>query len=122
MSKDIKLDGVTHDLLIENFDLVIIDELDQLVQNLKIRLWFFFKEWYIDTSKGIRFFDDIMVKNPNLPSIEALLKEEILGTGGVNEILEFQLVFNRAGRSMAVNFKVNTDFGQASIAQPLEVV
>lgn len=115
--KDIKLnilnriDEDDHDLLVEDFDLQIVDEVDAIKQNIRIRLWFFYREWFLDTSVGVRFYEDIKVKNPDLPDIEALLKAEISGTDGVNEILEFNMDFNRVTRLLSVTFKVNTTYG-----------
>lgn len=117
--KDIKLDLITHDLLIENFDLSLVAEIDRVVQNLKIRLWFFFQEWFLDTSEGVRFYQDIHIKNPDLNVIEALIKEEIMGTEDVLEILNFDLIFESAQRKLTVDFEVNTTFGQTTLAEVL---
>lgn len=113
-----------HDLLIENHDLVLISDEGQLSQYIRIRLWFFYKEWYLDTSRGIRFFEEVLGKQNinNLPRIESLFKEEILNIDGVNSILEFTLVLNRRERKMQINFKVDTDVGEINISQPLEVI
>ena len=114
--KDIKLDSIEHDLLIENFDLSIVTGIDRVVQNLKIRLWFFFQEWFLDTSKGIRFYQDVHIKNPDLSVVEALVKEEIMGTEDVLEILNFDLTFESAQRKLSIDFEVNTTFGQTTFA------
>lgn len=113
--KDILLDLVTHDLKIENFDLSLVTGIDRVLQNLKIRLWFFFTEWFLDTSKGVPFFQEIMIKNPDLNSNEALLKDVIIGTVDVLEILSFDLNFDSATREQVVNFEVNTTFGRSGV-------
>ena len=115
--KDLKLvnDGVSiydHDLLIENFDLSLIEGIDRVVQDLRIRLWFFFKEWFLDTSKGVPFYEEVNIKNPDLNAIEALFKEVIFETADVVEILSFDLDFNSAERKSTIVFQVNTTFGQ----------
>ena len=117
--KDIKLDKNAHDLLIENYDLSLVNGIDRVIQNLKIVIWFFFIEWYLDTSKGVRFYEDILIKNPNLPNIEVLLKDKILQVADVEEILEFDIDYNAALRSMSVTFKVRTTFGVAPISEEL---
>jgi hypothetical protein len=109
--RDIALDTTTHDLLLSNLDLSLVDTIDRVAQQLKIRLWFFFTEWFLDTGYGVRFFEDILVKNPNLPRVETLLKEAIKGTPDVNRILEFQLNYTPLGRSVALTFMVDTTFG-----------
>lgn len=115
--KDIKLDKDAHDLLITNYDLSLVDGIDRVVQNLKIVIWFFFIEWYLDTSKGVRFYEDVLIKNPNLPNIEVLLKDKILQVADVEEILEFNINYSAALRSMSVIFKVKTTFGVVTISE-----
>lgn len=109
--KDLKLDKDTHDLKVENFDLSLITGIDRVVQDLKVRLWVFLNEWFLDTSIGLPFYSDINVKNPDLNAIEAIFKEKIIETEDVNEILEFQLNYNSSLRTMSVSFSVNTTFG-----------
>lgn len=111
---DLKLD-TTHDLAVESFDLVLIDGSEQVAQHLKIRLWFFFAEWYLDNTKGVRYFEDVLVKNPNLPNIETLLKAEILGTEEVNQLLEFSTEYSASERTLSVSFKVDTDYGPVDV-------
>ncbi|MCK4521363.1 MAG: hypothetical protein KAU20_02230 [Nanoarchaeota archaeon] len=125
--KDLKLTTVSdpttqnpdHDLAIENYDLVLIDGIEQVAQNLRIRLWFFFGEWFLDTSQGVRFFEDVNVKEPNFPNIESLLKDMILSTQDVQSLLEFTMEYDRTQRKLTVEFTVNTTFGQLPITEEL---
>lgn len=116
--KDIKLinDGNSvydHDILVENFDFVILnDGIDRVVQDLRIRLWFFLGEWFLNISAGVPFYQDIKIKNPDLNAIEAIFKEVIFNTDDVLEIISFDLDFNSAQRKMTVQFEVNTTFGR----------
>lgn len=113
--KDILLDLVTHDLKIENFDLSLVTGIDRVLQNLKIRLWFFFTEWFLDISKGVPFFQEIMIKNPDLNANEALIKDVIIGTTDILEILSFSLIFDSSIRKQTITFEVNTTFGQSGV-------
>jgi len=112
---DIKLDPVSHDLFTVDNDLVLVDGADALVQNLKIRLWTFFGEWFLNTSSGLRYFEDILVKNPNLPRVEILIKAIILETDEVNQLLEFDFTYDARQRSASVSFTVDTIYGPLSI-------
>lgn len=113
--KDIQLDQVSHDIETTENDLVLIDELEAIKQNLKIRLWFFFSEWFLDTSLGLRYFEDILVKGPNLPKVESLIKATILQTENVNQLLSFGLTYSATGRMTNIEFMVDTAFGIVSI-------
>lgn len=110
--KDLKLDTITHDLQIDNFDLSLVTGIDRVVQDLKVRLWVFLNEWFLDTSIGMPFYQDILIKNPDLNSIEAIIKEKIIETEDVNEIVSFDLVYDSQTRKLSVTFEVNTSFGE----------
>lgn len=115
MSIDIALDKDTHDLLITDGGLQTVSEADQLEQNLKIRLRFFFSEWFLNVNKGLPFYSDILVKNPNVPNIDAILKAEIKDTEGVEEILEYESIFDNTARTYTINFTVRTIYGEGDL-------
>lgn len=107
------------DLTTENYDLVLIDGMELTTQLLNIRLWFFFAEWYLDTSQGVRFFEDVMVKNPDLGAIEILLKETIMATENVNSILEFTMEYDNTLRKLSVQFSVDTTYGIINLSKDI---
>ena len=115
--KDIQLDHLNHDLDIQSNDLVMVEGIDDIVQNVKIRLWFFYAEWFLNTGIGMPYFTDILVKIPNLANIEAIVKREILNSYGVNEITKFKLTFDRATRKATIDFQINTIYGLAPPTQ-----
>lgn len=108
---DLYLDLDKHDLIIVDGDLVITSGTHLILQNLKMRISTFYGEWFLDTSVGIRYFEDILVKNPNLAQIQGLIKSTILDTKGVNKILEFNIDYNARARTATINFLVDTIYG-----------
>lgn len=119
MSLDLKLDPLTHDLEYTDYDLVITDEKEQLIQNLKIRLLFFLGEWFLDVTRGVPYFEEILIKNPNQARVESILKEQILETENVNEMLEFNLNYDNINRVLSVRFSVDTTFGIIDLTEEL---
>jgi len=111
MSLDIGLNRDTHDLEFIDNDIVIVETQDQLDQTLKIRLLFFQGEWYLDIKQGLPFYEKILVKNPNLPDIDNIIKAEIIDTPEVQELLSYSSDYDPLLRTYAVRFKVRTDFG-----------
>ncbi|MEE9374551.1 MAG: hypothetical protein V3V00_15960 [Saprospiraceae bacterium] len=109
---DLKLDPITNDLVIENSDLQIVKDLDWLVQSIKIKLQFFKKEWVLDTEYGLDYYGLVFIKGPNLNLIDNLIKMAILEYEEVNEILSFESSFNKAGRSLSVEFIADSIFGE----------
>ncbi len=116
MSKDLLLDTSTHDLKVTGFDLSLVTGIDYIVQKLKIRLLFFLREWFLDTTEGVPYYDDILVKNPNVvPNIDTILKAHILETPGVNELTSYESDYDNALRKLTVTFQCRTDEGDTGI-------
>lgn len=107
---DLKMDMDTNDLAIDNFDLSLVDGLNQIRQKLKIRLQFFYGEWYLDTTKGVKYYEEILIKNPLLEKVSSILKTTILETPGVNDLLSFDMSYS-VNRQLSVSFSVDTVSG-----------
>lgn len=117
--KDIALDPTTGDLLLENFDLQLVEGCDQIAQNLAIRLRFILGEWFLDITVGVPYYDDFFIKAPNQIRIESVLKEEILDTPGIDQILSFTSNFDAQRRIYSVTFSVSTIQGEIALTQEL---
>lgn len=115
MSVDIALDKDTHDLLIVGNSLLTVEDVDQVEQNTKIRLKFFSSEWFLDTTKGLPFYETILVKNPNVPNIDNIIKAEIVDTSEVGELLSYVSSFDPVLREYVVTFKFKSTFGDAAL-------
>ena len=103
------------DLLLSDYDLVIIDGVDQVAQNLEIRLKFFLGEWYLDIDAGLPYYQDVFIKSPNQIRVESLIKQEILDTDGINEITSFSSEFDSSLRKFSVNFSALADEGEVEL-------
>lgn len=101
-----------HDLVFKNFDLSTVDEIDFVRQSLAIRLQFFHSEWFLDLSKGIKFYDFVFVKTPDLDLIASVMKTTILETPDVLELLDYKQTLDSAKRKLEMTFKVSTTFGE----------
>jgi hypothetical protein len=117
------LDKLTNDIYFEKGELQLIKDVQndpkQIEQNLKTRLLFFREEWFLDTSVGLPYFSDIMVKTPNIPNISAIIKSEILKVTGVKSIEMFDLFYDIPKRKLTVNFTVSTIYGSATLTENL---
>lgn len=83
-------------------------------QKVKSRLLLLFGEWFLDTSAGMPYLGDIMVKPTNLPLAESLIKRNILGTEGVLEIISFSLDLDHETRKLTVTTSVRTIYEDIS--------
>lgn len=57
---DIYIDAKTHDLVIENNDLVIIAHADRVRQQIDIKLKLWQGEWFLDTEFGTPYLSQIL--------------------------------------------------------------
>ena len=117
---DLKLDTETHDLLIGT-DLTLISGLDYLEQKIKIVLWFFFAEWFLNVTLGIKYFEFIFIKNPNLTLIDSLFKVAIIEIGGVLELQSFDSQYSSSGRHYSIQFTVSADLGILNLVQEFTI-
>jgi len=108
---DLVLSASTHDLLIINNDLKLIDNAERVAQQIKITLKFWLGEWFLDTSDGVPFLEYILVKNPNMNHIRAIYCEKILDVPGVTAINSLDLTLDKKNRTLTVEFDVETDCG-----------
>ena len=73
-------------------------------QRLQTKLRFFLGEWKLDTRKGLPFFRDFFVKNPNLTVARASIANVITSDPGVANLDDLALTFDAATRNLTVRF------------------
>jgi hypothetical protein len=112
---DLGLANDTHDLIIKDLDLVLIDGIDQIAQNLNITLRFFLGEWYLDTTVGIPYYQYFFIKNPNQIQVDSFLMNAIYDTPGVTNITAYASKYSAPGREYSVEFTASTIAGDTEI-------
>lgn len=108
---DIALSASSHDLLIVDRDLMLIDKAERIAQQIKITLKFWLGEWFLDTSKGVPYLKYVLVKKPNMNHIRAIFRERILDVPGVTAVKSLNLILDRKNRALTVNYEVETTEG-----------
>lgn len=107
--QDIQL-TVEGDLDLSTGDLVVMHDLDAVAQDLLVRLQFFYGEWFMDTTQGIPYYQNILVKNPNQNQVRGIFEDTILGTPGVVSFNNFNFQFNAQTRELGVRFTAVVSF------------
>lgn len=113
--KDLMLNTTSHDLVVYNYDLVLVNGIAQVTQNIKIRLLFLYEEWFLDANKGVPYFEELCTKNPNIAIVDSFIKATISETPDVTEILEYSSDYSPSARTLDINFKVLTEYGETTI-------
>lgn len=105
--KDILLkDGDLY--LDENGDIVFTDSISQ---SINIRLRWFYSEWLFAPDKGMKYFEDIMVKNPDFNRIKMLVSEQIGKVNGVKSVKSVDIKYDKQTRNLQVKYIAATDQG-----------
>jgi hypothetical protein len=94
---------------------------EEMLQRIVARLRMFKGEWFLDTRLGIPYFQNVLVRSPNLPAISAMFRRVILTTPGVVEIVSFRLTFDEVSRALILTFYARTSEGDVGVtdAEPL---
>jgi len=116
---DIALDPKTGDLIFKDFNFFTIGGVDQIAQNLAIRLRFMQGEWFLDILAGIPYYQYFFIKNPNQIQVETFLKNEISNTEGIIDINSFSSNFDGISRKFTVNFECISVNGSLEMEQIL---
>ncbi len=98
----------SNDLVITNGDLEMVTGAEEAGQRIEDRLKTFKGEWFLDLSFGPDYRNDILVKNPRLSIIAAVLKREILKSAD-GTITDFDSTFN--DRKLNITYTMKTTDG-----------
>ena len=106
------MDLLTNDLLIENGDLSIVDGSDAIAQDLQQTLQVWLGEWFLDTTVGIPFRQQILVKNPVIDLVQADIINAALAVPGVAQITDISLDYDANNRSLTMGMVAIDTNGQ----------
>jgi len=112
---DIKLDPETHDVFLDTNKILLTDDKETIEQKIKVKLLFLFKEWFLDVTEGIPYFDKIAVKKPQFSQIESLIRNTLLSVENVTEVQELILDFNASTRVLTITGIVLSSEGELTI-------
>ena len=115
---DEKLDTNTHDLAYENFDEQLVSGVDQVRQNILIRLLFVKGEYWLNPNLGCISFDMLSTKVNVQPLLDAAIKSTIVSTPEVISLLNYSSTL--INRSLNVVFSVLTEYGTIS-NEPVQI-
>lgn len=102
-----------NDIYAEQGALKRVDRGAQVVQNVRSRLLMYLSEWFLDTTAGVPYFEEIFTKPANIGNTESILKTVILRTQGMERLTEFSLDFTSSTRQLSVFFSGITTDGDA---------
>lgn len=109
---NIQVNDITGDIELENGELPLVSGSEEYAQFLKQKLRTFLGEWFFDIRLGLPYSQQIFVKRLNVPTVEAIFRNEIITTPGVIELQEFDMTLDAATRTLTVSFRALTTEGE----------
>lgn len=109
--RDLAVDPTSGDLVVTG-DVHAVSGRQAVAQAIGIRLKTYRGEWFLDTARGVPWFDEIMSKDPNLVATGETLRREVSGTAGVLEVVAFSVALDRTTRTLSGSYTVTTDLGE----------
>jgi hypothetical protein len=114
---DLMMDLETNDLEITDGDLSIVDGTAAITQDLQQTLQVWLGEWFLDTTVGVPYRQQILVKNPNMDIVQADLINAAAAVYGVEQILDSSFEYDNSNRSLSVEIVAMDSNGQTIQAQ-----
>jgi len=88
-----------------------------VVQNVKTRLALWQGQWFIDTSEGTPYLQQILGKRE---AVDLIIKRRILETPGVTQIAEFEATMDPNTRRLTIAARIITAYGPAELEGDFE--
>ena len=97
------------DLDFTNNNFVLVEGSEEIKQLVQVRISTFLGEWFLDSSRGIPWFQDILKKNPNPVIVDAVLKNTVLETDGIKELISWDLDYDSSLRTLDLTFEAKVE-------------
>ena len=88
---------------------------EAVAQAVKTRLALWLGEWFIDTTDGMPWNEQVLGKRLPGKNPDAAIRQRILETQGVTEITSYSSSFEGTTRRLSVAATVTTAYGEATI-------
>ena len=78
-------------------------------QAARLRLRWVLGEWKFDPSKGVPYFEEVFVKNPNPARIEQIIAEHLRAVDGITKVISVTSKWGRENRILSISFEAEAD-------------
>lgn len=98
-----------------NNSLIILTDLNALVDKIRERLNFFLGEWFLNSTVGVPYFQEIFEKPLNSSLIVSILNAEILKEPDVTDVTNSVVEFDETTRKFNYSANVQTIYGPTTV-------
>jgi hypothetical protein len=103
---DLYIDPTSRDLVISETGQVRLTDgvPEAAAQRIAISLLMFTGEWFLDLAAGVPYYEEVLIKNPDLDLIRALFRRKVAEDAYVVDVPRCEVTFNNATRALTVEF------------------
>lgn len=111
---DLTVDPLTGDLAITSGEVTLEENSAAVRQRLEIKLRTFLGEWFLDTTFGVPYYEQVLGKKVNPISLNAVFVSAILSVPGIKKLDKpITYDFNASLRNLALSFVAILDTGES---------
>lgn len=92
------------------------DSADGVAQNIATRLALWRGTWFIDTTEGTPWLQQVLGKHD---AVDVVIRSRILETPGVLSIQSFKAILDPDTRRLNVEAQINTQYGTAEVMETI---
>jgi hypothetical protein len=100
------------DIDVSGMELHLVEDGEAIEQHAEFRLRFVKGEYFLDETLGTPYFQEILIKNPDLVAVRSILRRVVAETPGVVSVDVFELTVDTATRIASVYWEATADSGQ----------
>lgn len=101
------------DLVIRNGDFVFVDSGEATRQRLVQKLLLWRGEYWLDTSQGFPWIQEILGQRPSPEVVTSLIRNLLERDPGVSSIDNLEVDFDGVGRALDISFRARLTEGEA---------
>lgn len=99
------------DILLVDDDLYVTDTgdiriTDRVSQTAKIRLRWFKNEWGLGPQFGMPYYEEFLVKNPNIPKLKRIISEQLMDIKEVTSVTNLEITVDPRTREALITFTI----------------
>ena len=116
MTKVISQGVNSADIELDQFgNLKVVSDLEGLRQKTVSRLRLFKGEWFLDTSRGVPYLQEMLKKNAEAGKVAGIIDSQILKEFGNTGLRNVSVTIDRANRTFTYSAQVQSIFGEFEV-------